>query len=368
MTQSDKNIDRNGHRRMALDRGGVAVSLRSVRPVLMYITARGYDVNALLRRQGVDPILLHDPEARLPHTTAIRLWQAAGQLTSDTQLGLHVAEAIQPGQFGALDYALRTSANLEAAFTRLCRYHRLLHDAALVEFEIGRDRAILSHRLPLPGGAPGQVSEFILAAWLLTSRQATGVDCTPVRVCFPHAAPADTTEHSRVFGCPLKFGHSRSELVFSRRVLERPLLKADPVLQAIVEAQVLVLLEKLPKAEPTADTVRRFLAEELSNGQPGLEQLASRLRMSARTLHRRLEQEGTNFRRVLTEVRRELAVRHLLERRLAIGEIAFLLGFSEVSAFHRAFKHWTGHAPRSYRALQCSPAQEAARDAMPSSP
>ncbi|MFI5102583.1 MAG: helix-turn-helix domain-containing protein [Terriglobales bacterium] len=74
------------------------------------------------------------------------------------------------------------------------------------------------------------------------------------------------------------------------------------------------------------------------------------------------EQEETNFRRVLTEVRRELAVRHLVERRLAIGEIAFLPGFSEVSAFHRAFKHWTGHAPHTYRASQHSSAQDAAGD------
>ena len=176
-------------------------------------------------------------------------------------------------------------------------------------------------------------------------------------MCFPHAAPADISEHHRVFGCPLKFGQSRSELVLTRRTLRLPLLKADPVLQSIVEAQVLALLAKLPKAEPTADTVRRFLAEELTNGQPKLEQLASRLHMSTRTLHRRLEQEGTNYRRVLTEVRHELAVRHLIERRLAIGEIAFLLGFSEVSAFHRAFRHWTGHAPHAYRALQHAPAQ-----------
>ncbi len=357
MTREDKKIDRNRQPRVANNGGGIALSFHSVRPVLMYTTARGYDVNALLREQGLDPILLHDPEARLPHTAAIRLWQAARELTNDKDLGLHVAESIQPGQFGAVEYAVRTSANLEAAFTRLCRYHRLLHDAALVQLEIGRDCAILSHRLPLPGGAPRPVSEFILAAWLLISRQATGEDCTPVRVCFPHAAPVDTSEHNRVFGCPLKFGQSRSELVFTRRTLALPLLKADPILQSIVEAQVLTLLAKLPKAEPTADTVRRFLAQELSNGQPKLEQLASQLHMSARTLHRRLEQEGTSFRRVLTDVRHELAVRHLIERRLAIGEIAFLLGFSEVSAFHRAFRHWTGQAPHAYRALQYALAQ-----------
>ena len=79
--------------------------------------------------------------------------------------------------------------------------------------------------------------------------------------------------------------------------------------------------------------------------------IAPRLHMSPRTLHRRLEEEGTSFRQVLTEVRRELAARHLSERRLAIGEIAFLLGFSEPSAFHRAFKRWTGHGPLSYREL-----------------
>jgi len=98
------------------------------------------------------------------------------------------------------------------------------------------------------------------------------------------------------FSIPLNTDDDRSELVLSRRLLDLPLLKADPVLQDIVEAQVVALLARLPKAEVTADAVRRFLAEELSNGQPRLERLAARLHMSARTLHRRLEQEGTNFR------------------------------------------------------------------------
>ncbi len=212
MTKSDKTIDLNRHSHMAPHAGSVSVSLRSVRPVLIYITAQGYDANELLRGEGVNPILLSDPEARLPHTAAIRLWLAAGRITNDPDMGLHVAGAIRPGQFGALEYALRTSANLGAAFTRLCTYHRILHDAAQVLFEIDRDRAIVSHRLPLPGGAPRPVSEFILAAWLVTSRQATGVDFAPVQVRFPHAAPADVSEHRRMFGCPLKFEHSRSEL------------------------------------------------------------------------------------------------------------------------------------------------------------
>jgi YesN/AraC family two-component response regulator len=103
------------------------------------------------------------------------------------------------------------------------------------------------------------------------------------------------------------------------------------------------------RVETTTGCLRRLLGEELCGGDPTLEHLAERLHMSARTLHRRLGEESTTFRRVTTEVRRELAERHLRDRRLAIGEIGFLLGFSETSAFHRAFKRWTGWRPLAYR-------------------
>jgi YesN/AraC family two-component response regulator len=99
----------------------------------------------------------------------------------------------------------------------------------------------------------------------------------------------------------------------------------------------------------TAERLRPLLVEELHRGNPTLAQVAVRLRMSPRTLHRRLASENTSFRRLLTDLRRELAERHLRENELAIGEIAFLLGFSEVSAFHRAFKRWTGWRPLAYR-------------------
>jgi AraC-like DNA-binding protein len=136
---------------------------------------------------------------------------------------------------------------------------------------------------------------------------------------------------------------------FARELLDLPLLEANPELQRILEAQVIAALQKLPKGAVTTDAVRRHLAAELSKGAPTLEQVAPRLRMSPRTLHRRLEEERTSYRVILNEVRRELATRYLQERQLAIGEIAFVLGFSEPSAFHRAFKRWTGHAPLDYR-------------------
>jgi AraC-like DNA-binding protein len=320
-------------------------------PLLLYLKARGQLSPAFLESQGVDPTIFRDPEKRLPHTVAVSLWAEAARLTNDLDLGLHVAEGIRPGAYGALGYALRTSENFGRSLERLCRYHRVLHDLAEVQLTVRGGRATLSHRLPLPGGVPRAVSEYIVAAWLLTSRQSTGVHWIPIEARFPHPTPDDTSEHRRLFGCPLKFGHDRSELVFSRDLLEMPFLDADPNLRAILEAQVVAILQKLPKGEAMTDAVRRLLAGELCNGEPSLEQIARRLHMSPRTLHRRLEEDGTSFRQVLAEVRREMAARHLSERRLAIGEIAFLLGFSEPSAFHRAFKRWTGHAPLAYQHL-----------------
>ena len=351
MTGAARNIDRNRHAETLPHVGRASLSVRAVQPLLLYLAARGHDSAAFLKAQGVDPMMFRSPDARLPHATAAPLWPAAARLTNDPDLGLHVAEGVPPGNYGVLGYVVRTSESLGIGMQRLAQYTRFLHDIAEIKLSVQRDRAVLSHSIPVPGGLPRPISEYIVATWLLTFRQATGVKWTPLQVRFPHAAPDDTSEHQRIFGCTPEFEYHRNELAFARNLLNIPMAKADAALQQILEAQVVTLIEKLPKGEATTDAVRRLLATELGEGQATLEQIAPRLHMSPRTLHRRLEDEGTSFRQVLTEVRRELAARHLSERRLAIGEIAFLLGFSEPSAFHRAFKRWTGHAPLAYREL-----------------
>jgi len=172
-------------------------------------------------------LIFRDREARLPHAVAISLWSAAGQLTNDPNLGLHVAAGIRPGVYGALDYAVRTCETLGEGLRRLALYHRFLHDVAETRLRVDRDRAVLSHHLPLPGGASRPVSECVAAGWLLASRQATGLNFIPLEVRFPHSAPDDISEHQRLFGCKLQFGWERTELVFARELLNTPLVKAD---------------------------------------------------------------------------------------------------------------------------------------------
>jgi AraC-like DNA-binding protein len=332
-----------------LDARRVSGSIRTVRPLLGYLAARGHDTAAMLQAEGVDPSVVDEPEARLPHAIMIRVWEAAGRLTGDQDLGLHAAEAIRPGDFGAIEYLVRTSQTLGAGLVRLARYYAVLNDGAEVVLEAQRDRAVWSHCLSYPGGLPRQISEYLIGCLLVVLRHAMGVEWAPLEVRFPHPKPVDTSAHRRLFRAPPQFGSERSELVIPRSLFDAPLLRADPALQSLVEAQVADLLRSLPRAEATTDGVRRLLAEELCDGKPTLERLAARLHMSARTLHRRLENEGTTFRRIVTDVRRELAERQLRERQLGVSEIAVLLGFSEPSAFHRAFKRWTGQPPRAYR-------------------
>ncbi len=349
MTGSDKKTDISRHAASVSDSSEPFIAIRSVRPVLDYMEERGRQPADLLRKAGIDHAVLGDAEGRIPHGKALALWEATRELEGDQDIGLHVGEAIRPGTFGALEYAVLTSSRLGDGLERLVRYHRVLHDAAQVSLERQGDAAILAHHLPVPGGAPRPVADYVLAGWLSMLRRITGTAFTPTAVCFPYPMPAEQGEHQRIFSAPLRFGYHRSELRFPAELLGRTLVGADPALQPIVESRIATLLEALPASSGYVARVRRVLLDELCDGEPVLERVARKLHMSPRTLHRRLAAEGASFRQLVTALRQELAEHYLNDPGLSVAQIAFLLGYSEPSAFHRAFKRWTGSSPDRFR-------------------
>jgi AraC-like DNA-binding protein len=182
-------------------------------------------------------------------------------------------------------------------------------------------------------------------------QQLAGASWRPQRVVFGHPRPRDTAEHARIFDCPVSFGgdeHLRLE--FDAGDLERPVPGADRSLLPIVEQHLDKLLERLSGASLVQD-VRTALAEMLCDGSPNLRAVAKRLGMSVRTLQRRLEEHDVVFRDLVQEVRRELAERYLAERDANLTEVAFLLGYSELSSFDRAFRRWTGSTPVARRRI-----------------
>ena len=322
--------------------------VRAFWPIADGLRALGFDPLAILRRSGVSQIDLENPDARIPHSAAIGFWDQAVQVTGDHDLGLHLAESARDQSFDLHIYLMDASAKLGDAYQLMCRYQRLIHEATRLELQVQEKRATLQHVLPGGRPAPRQPAEFLLAVWLRAGRNLTGLEWSPEEVHFAHPEPASTSEHQRIFRAPLRFRSSGNRLVFDRALLDRPCLRADSEMLAVLCRLADEVLERLPATDTWADRARNAAAEELRAGDPSIERIASRLHMSARTLQRRLADEGTSYTELQDRLRHELAANYLADARLSIGEVTFLLGYSDLASFHRAVKRWTGMTPAAW--------------------
>lgn len=330
----------------------ITVSARIGAMVVHAAAARGVAPERLRELTGFDAAIAKDPDERIPLAVETQLWDEAARLTGDDAFGLHVASGIRPGVFDVLDYACRTAPTLRVSFERLIRYNRLEHDIAVFSYTERDSIARLEHRFRIPGIEPSRhAAEFTLASIIVIGGQILGEPLRPRAVEFRHPAPRATTEHLRAFGVEPRFGCEANALELDREVLERPAPNADPALSRIIVRQAEALLAVRPEVvETTADRVRRLLVASLGEGDITLAGMADKLRMSERTLQRRLADEGLTFDDLVEQQRKQLALQYLSDPKLAVSEVAYLLGYSEPSAFHRAFKRWTGMTPKEMRA------------------
>ena len=294
------------------------------------------------QRSGV-----RDLDARVPVGTVHEWLTAAIEKTRDPDIGLKAGAMMTPGDAGVVDYVLSSAPNVAAAIDVTIRYMRLINEAVDCRLELDQHRAVLrlESRVPLPPAA----EDFMLSgfysshSWL---RRIPDLECW-----FMHPPPRRMHEYERAFGRTVcRFSAACSAWSFAPSHLQQPLDHADFNLHAIVRRLADSMLAELPSdTGQFSDRVRSLLARELST--PGLSTAwaARRLRMSVRTLARRLEVENTSFYSLLDEVRHSRALRLIADDRLALSEIAFVLGFAHVTSFHRAFRRWTGRTPAEYR-------------------
>jgi AraC-like DNA-binding protein len=311
------------------------------------LRSKGWNTARLMERAVLDPASVNDPEARLPHSTVRAFWREAVRETGDAAVGLHIGETVRPAAFDALGYVFRFSRTLGDGLARLARYHRFVDDLLTLALEKGRDRV----RVRLEGidRMTRQTAEFMLATLTRAARVETGHrDLDPVLVEFAFPRPRNIADHRRLFRAPLQFGRRRNALVFTRAALDLPLRKSEPELREVLERRVRDVIARLPPIDSLAGRARFRLREELDHGRPTAASVGRQLGLSERSLHRRLREEGTTLGRLLQGLRLELAERYLSEG-VSINETAFLLGYSEASAFQRAFRRWTGSTPAAYR-------------------
>jgi AraC-like DNA-binding protein len=341
-------------------------------PIKTILVIVGYAANAgvsppeLLRAAGLDPALLANPDAYLPHAQEIRLWDEAVRLSGDRDFGLHLAEWVARApedHFDVLTFAVRSCSTLGEHYRLAGRYMRLIHEGVYLSVEEEGEVARVVHgHLPEQIG-PRHPVEGLLAMTLLVGRRALGEEFVPEAVHFTHARPDRVIEAERIFGARVHHGSPRNELVLARALLERPQRHAELRLLAILDRQLAGQLSGLPTSTGFRDTVKRCMTDELPEREPVVATIAAKLHMSPRSLQRRLRGEGVSFAELLSELRRDLSLRYLQDPRISIGEVAFLLGFLDVTAFHRAFKRWTGSTPAEHRRAATSGAPRAAGEA-----
>jgi AraC-like DNA-binding protein len=308
-----------------------------------------------LRILGVSPELLADPAARVPHELLVRAWTEIPGKVGHPTFGLAAAEITVKSSFDVVDHALSHCATLRDGLDALIRYQRLLHDANDVRVEQQSGGLVcVSQRLRVPGDVPDHLSDFIAAQWVLRSEVLTGQPARFTRIELTRPMPADVSEHRRIFPAAIAFGAARNALWIEAGSLRTPIVRADPSLSAVLRRHADDLLAALPPSNSLATALHRHLLGTLESGPPDVQRAASAIGVSTRTLQRKLEEEGTSFKAVLDDARRTLAVSYLRDGSRTVSEVAFLVGFSEVSAFSRAFRRWTGQSAVSYRKVQAA--------------
>jgi AraC-like DNA-binding protein len=317
--------------------------------LIAWVEANGCDATSIRQLPGLTD--LSDPDLRVPESSVETAWCIAGELTGDSTLGVHLAESLPRGALDLVEYSFRSSASLRVGLERLARYGRVLSDRVAARLEASAQGLILLFRdtgsTPLHRGR----AEFALASALKLARESTGNDLTPHQVSLMHPPPADDSEHRRFFGVPVRFGAGSNSLILGARDAARPLHQADEALSSIVRRRLEKALAErsLNGAGPLSGRVRHMMVEHVGQAALTPDTVSRALGVSRRTLSRRLAAEGTSFRNLFDDVRREFACALLQDRSLSVGDIAFFLQYSEPAVFHRSFRRWTGQTPREFR-------------------
>lgn len=330
--------------------GTFTVQAKAVEKIVNAAVAHGIKAGSLYEAVNLDPSVLHDPDNRISFAQLVALYEKAAELTGDDNFGLHLGQSINPTAFDVVGYCALNSPTLGAAFTRVARYHSIWTDGALFTFATANDTSAIVYRYADTSiGEHRQDAEMTIATVVTLCRNIASRDFAPASVEFQHNAPRDTSEHAQLFRCPVEFGAPANKLTFATSFLSLPIAKADASLCAVLDRHAEEMLTKFPPRDSLTDQVRSIITGELRGGDPSLERVADQLNLTPRTLQRKLQELSTSHNEILDHMRRQLAMRYLREHEMAICEVAYLLGFSEASSFHRAFKRWTGVTPKEFR-------------------
>ena len=309
----------------------------------------GVDTAEVYRRIGIDPYALLKPGVRIPHRGQMGFWAAVEAVTGDAEIGLHLCPYVSPFAGEIVNHLFVSSPTLRDGLHSVFKYFRLLSDHLDIRLvtDAPGPYAILSATIG-DRSTPRHTEITLCYGVLQAIRLATAGKFQAAHLELCATPVADPAEYRRIFGCPVGFESPKTRMHFDRSVLDLPFLHADPEVAGAHEAVAHRQMRRLGRRD-TVDAVRKLLAGDLSSGRCTPDWVAAQLKRSPRGLRSELLDAGTSFNQVFEEVRQSSAKRLLTRSEESIERIAQLTGFSDSSAFFRAFKKWTGSTPSQYR-------------------
>jgi AraC-like DNA-binding protein len=327
----------------------------TVRPLLDALERLGHDGGRLVAAAGLDRGVLDDPDARVPCEAQGALLMLAQRERPRTNLALDLAAVTPIGAYPLIDYLVVSSGTVGEGLTRLARYYRLIEAGASLQLREDGDLVEVRAEYSDPFAV-----EYAMSITLLhLAREGEGRPRAEY-LNFMHR-PGDATAYQHALGCPVVVGAPWNGFAMTSATWRLPMRRRDAALLGVLERHADEVMARMPEPGDIVTSTRHAIAQGMALGEATIETIARSLALAPRTLQRRLADTGTTFQRLLEQTRRDAASRHLEQSNLSIGEIAFVLGYSEPAAFHRAFRRWHGVTPQAFRASCVTAHREAPR-------
>lgn len=334
--------------------GAFWASMSVIRNLILLGSKNDVEIAAVCKAGDIDPNDLNNLELKVSLESKIAVIQKLLELSGDKDLGLHLGEKAAPPMLGQAGHLQQSSKDVLSAFERTFHFSRTftaVYDSRMEE----KNAEVWLYYEPVKAwsdASPETVSHGVnipFAATMNFMRLLSGRSVYPIRVMYRGDRIRDTSEHERIFQCKPSFNQDSNCMVFRTADMQIPVLGYNPQLSAMIEKLLQERLRESEEGVRFTTKVKEAISANYQFDFPQLENIAVTLNITPRTLQRKLQDENTSYRELRDSIRYELATTLLRYKDLTISEIAYKLGYAELTAFRKAFKQWSGVTPVDYR-------------------